>query len=122
LYKKSRHKIEFGHAQCVEWFKSIYTKFSLLFLDIDTCFYEFWILHYFLRIKSIENDLKFVAQCRAEFGPGLQSSGVAACHARPAERLPGLGLASRSSHGVAHVLRARWRRGHRALVDGPGGS
>jgi hypothetical protein len=78
---------------------------------------NFGSLHYFLGIKSVEKQLKIAAQCWAEFGPGLQSAGVAACHARPAERLLGLGLAARSSCGVAHVLRARralWRHGHRA--------
>jgi hypothetical protein len=38
---------------------------------------------------------------------GLGLSGVAACHARPVERLLGLGLAARSSRGAACVLCAR---------------
>jgi hypothetical protein len=32
----------FGQAQCVEFLKRSPTKFSLLFLDIHTSFYEFW--------------------------------------------------------------------------------
>jgi hypothetical protein len=42
LYKKLLHKSECGQAHCVQWFKSIHTKFSLPFLDTPTSFYEFW--------------------------------------------------------------------------------
>jgi hypothetical protein len=51
-------------------------------------------LYYFLGIKLIEKQLKIAAQCRAESGSGLQSAGVVAFHARPTERLLGLGLAA----------------------------
>jgi hypothetical protein len=53
----------------------------------------------FLQFKTIENELKFTAQCRAEGRPTAAARGVAAYHVRLAERPPGP------------------RRGHRARDD-----
>jgi hypothetical protein len=52
---------------------------------------KFGNLHYFLGIKIIKK----------RFKPAAQSTGVAACHARPTKRLRGLGLAARVLHGGA---------------------
>jgi hypothetical protein len=66
-------------------------------------------LHYFLKLKTIENDLKSAAQCWAEIGPRLQRTArrLATC-GRPEGRL-GHSLA-------AHALRApsALQRRHRA--------
>jgi hypothetical protein len=54
-------------------------------------------LHYFLKLKTIENDLKSAAQCWAKIGPRLQRTArrLATC-GRPEGQL-GHGLAARSS-------------------------
>jgi hypothetical protein len=42
LHNELLHKYEFSQAHCVELTKRNPTKFSFLFLDIPTSFYEFW--------------------------------------------------------------------------------
>jgi hypothetical protein len=51
------------------------------FLQVST---NFGILKQFMEFKTIENELKFTAQCRAEIRPSATVHGPVACHARPA--------------------------------------
>jgi hypothetical protein len=101
----------------VEWFNSIHTKFIFKFLDTPSFSINFGSLNYFLRIKSIEKQLK------QPLSAGLRIRPTATVHRAwwPAtcgrsEGWLDLDLAARSSGGVARVLardherRARSRR------------
>jgi hypothetical protein len=50
---------------------------------------NFGSLKYFLELKTIKNELKFVAQCRAESWPAATVHDLAACHAQLIERPAG---------------------------------
>jgi hypothetical protein len=113
LYKELLNKCEFGQTHYVQPPKRSPTKFSLPFLDIPKSFYKFKILHYFLRIKSIEKQLKkLAAQCRPNLAWGHSPPAWRpATRDRPKGWL-GLGLAARSSRGGG--TRAR------VVASGPG--
>jgi hypothetical protein len=93
---------------------------------IQNLFQNFWTLlqastnfeslYYFLEFKTIENDLKSVAQCWAEirpmasaFGRGGLRTGCVSETARPASARPGAEAALRGVHRV---------RGRRRLASG----
>jgi hypothetical protein len=76
---------------------------------------NFGSLHYFLELKTIENDLKSAAQCWAEIGPRLQHVAWRPTTRGQPEGWLGHGLAARSSRGGGSRV---GRRGG-ALIDGP---
>jgi hypothetical protein len=86
-------------------------------LDIPTSFYKFWKFETISRIKTIENELKFAAQCRAETGPWLQCVARWPAMRGQSEGRLGHGPAARSSRGSglraarAGVVTARRRHG-----------
>jgi hypothetical protein len=93
LYKKLLHKSEFGQAHCEEWFKKTPTNFILYFWTLVQVSMNFGSLKQFMQFKTIENELKFAAQCRAGIRPVATVRGVATYHAwpngRPARPRPG---------------------------------
>jgi hypothetical protein len=57
LYKNLLYKSEFGQAHCIEWFKSINTKFTLPFLNNPTSFYKFLkVCTIFWDLNKLEKD------------------------------------------------------------------
>jgi hypothetical protein len=118
LYKKLLHKCVFCQAHCVEWFKSIHTKFSLPFLDTPTTFYEFWKFEIISGIYLNKKEKKRLKQCMGRIRPAATVQGSAACHARSADQLagpwPGDPVQPRPSGGASprtpadKVSRKRW--------------
>jgi hypothetical protein len=120
LHKKLLHQSEFGQSHSVELPKSIHTKFSLLFLDIPTSFYEFWKFETISVIYLNKKEKKRLKQCMAESSPRLQCKARwSAMRSRPEGRL-GHGPLARSNRGGGPratrlcARRARWQSGHRA--------